>query len=76
VLKSETCSIAIPELEFEIGGGSLGGRFTTVEGLLNNVQVNRMGSRLCSGSSLGTKFFMDLYIDIKIKVRSNLTSIP
>lgn len=38
VLKSETCSVAIPELEFEIGGGSLGGRFTTIEGLLNNIQ--------------------------------------
>jgi len=37
VLKSETCSIAIPELEFEMGGHALGGRFTTLEGLLNNV---------------------------------------
>jgi len=37
VLKSETCSIAIPELEFEMGGQALGGRFTTLEGLLNNV---------------------------------------
>jgi len=37
VLKSETCSICIPELEFEMGGGALGGRFTTVEGLLKSV---------------------------------------
>jgi len=37
VLKSETCSICIPDLEFEMGGGALGGRFTTVEGLLKNV---------------------------------------
>jgi len=37
VLKSETCSLEIPELEFEIGGAALGGKFTTVEGLLNNV---------------------------------------
>jgi zinc finger protein len=37
VLKSETCSIAIPELEFEMGGHALGGRFTTLEGLMNNV---------------------------------------
>ena len=27
LLKSETCSIAIPELEFEMGGGALGGRY-------------------------------------------------
>jgi len=37
VLKSETCSIAIPELDFEMGGMALGGRFTTLEGLLNNI---------------------------------------
>lgn len=37
VLKSETCSIAIPELEFEMGGMGLGGKFTTLEGLLTNV---------------------------------------
>jgi len=38
ILKSETCSIAISELEFEMGGMALGGRFTTVEGLLENMQ--------------------------------------
>jgi zinc finger protein len=37
LLKSETCSILIPELEFEMGGGALGGRFTTVEGLMHNM---------------------------------------
>ncbi|EFA05991.1 zinc finger protein ZPR1 [Tribolium castaneum] len=34
VLKSETCSLKIPELELEVGPHALGGRFTTVEGLL------------------------------------------
>ena len=40
--QSETCSLLIPELEFEMGGYALGGRFTTLEGLLDNVleQVN------------------------------------
>jgi len=37
VMKSETCSIHIPELDFEMGGMSLGGKFTTLEGLLTNV---------------------------------------
>lgn len=37
LLKSETCDIAISELEFEMGGAALGGRFTTLEGLLNNI---------------------------------------
>ncbi|KAI5635929.1 ZPR1 zinc-finger domain-containing protein [Phthorimaea operculella] len=34
ILKSETCSMEIPELELEVGGRALGGRFTTAEGLL------------------------------------------
>ncbi|CRL00346.1 CLUMA_CG013619, isoform A [Clunio marinus] len=34
VLKSETCSVAIRELDVEVGPSALGGRFTTIEGLL------------------------------------------
>lgn len=34
VLKSETCDLKIPELELEVGPHALGGRFTTLEGLL------------------------------------------
>lgn len=34
VLKSETCSLRIPELKCEVGPAALGGRFTTVEGIL------------------------------------------
>jgi len=37
VLKSETCSIRIPELDFDMGGMALGGKFTTLEGLLTNM---------------------------------------
>lgn len=34
VLKSETCSLKIPELDCEVGPSALCGRFTTVEGIL------------------------------------------
>ncbi|XP_057663783.1 zinc finger protein ZPR1 [Diorhabda carinulata] len=34
VLKSETCSLSIPQLDLEVGPHALGGRFTTIEGLL------------------------------------------
>lgn len=34
VLKSETCHVSIRELDVEVGASTLGGRFTTVEGLL------------------------------------------
>ncbi|NXY90578.1 ZPR1 protein, partial [Alcedo cyanopectus] len=38
LLKSETCSVEIPELEFELGMGALGGKFTTLEGLLKDIR--------------------------------------
>lgn len=34
LLKSETCSLAIPQLDLEVGPWALGGRFTTIEGIL------------------------------------------
>ncbi|XP_023022950.2 zinc finger protein Zpr1 [Leptinotarsa decemlineata] len=34
LLKSETCHLQIPQLQFEVGPNALGGRFTTVEGLI------------------------------------------
>lgn len=38
VLKSETCNVAIPELEFELGMAAVGGKFTTLEGLLKDIR--------------------------------------
>uniref|UniRef100_A0A0K0CTZ9 Zinc finger protein ZPR1 n=1 Tax=Angiostrongylus cantonensis TaxID=6313 RepID=A0A0K0CTZ9_ANGCA len=35
VLKSDTCSMWIPELDLEVGPGAICSRFTTVEGLLS-----------------------------------------
>lgn len=37
-LQSETCSVEIPDLEFELGMGALGGKFTTLEGLLKDIR--------------------------------------
>lgn len=37
ILKSESCGLRIPELDLELESGTLGGKFTTVEGLLQNV---------------------------------------
>lgn len=37
ILKSETCHLVIPELKLDLTPGTLGGRFTTVEGLLRQV---------------------------------------
>ncbi|KAJ3124173.1 hypothetical protein HK098_001347 [Nowakowskiella sp. JEL0407] len=37
ILKSETCGLKIPEIEIELNYGTLGGRFTTIEGLLTEI---------------------------------------
>lgn len=37
ILKSETCSMYIPELHLDIQEGTLGGRFTTLEGILKQI---------------------------------------
>ena len=38
ILKSETCTMDCPELELHVQAGTMGGRFTTVEGLLVQVR--------------------------------------
>ncbi|EGV64160.1 zf-ZPR1-domain-containing protein [Yamadazyma tenuis ATCC 10573] len=38
ILKSETCGMTIPELNLDLTSGTLGGRFTTIEGLLTQVK--------------------------------------
>ncbi|PVU96673.1 hypothetical protein BB559_002295 [Furculomyces boomerangus] len=37
ILKSETCGLEIPEIDLHLTFGTLGGRFTTIEGLLRQV---------------------------------------
>ena len=38
ILKSESCALECPELSLSVNPGTLGGRFTTVEGLLGQVR--------------------------------------
>lgn len=40
LLKSETASIKIPECELDMQPGTLGGKFTTVEGILQDIKQN------------------------------------
>ncbi|KAJ4150323.1 hypothetical protein LMH87_011077 [Akanthomyces muscarius] len=61
ILKSETCGLECPELQLQVNPGTLGGRFTTVEGLLtqvrgdlhgqiySNAQTGQGGDSLASG---------------------------
>lgn len=50
-LQSETCSVEIPELEFELGMGALGGKFTTLEGLLKDIRDLVSGPALLAGGA-------------------------
>jgi zinc finger protein len=38
ILKSESCALECPELQLSVNAGTLGGRFTTIEGLLTQVR--------------------------------------
>lgn len=51
LLKSETCHMQIPELELEIGPAALGGRFTTVEGILVAIKEQLSSSTAFTGDS-------------------------
>ncbi|KAG5979271.1 hypothetical protein E4U55_005349 [Claviceps digitariae] len=49
ILKSETCGLECPELKLQVNPGTLGGRFTTVEGLLTQVR-NDLHSQIFDAS--------------------------
>ncbi|KAJ3368219.1 nucleolar zinc-finger protein [Kappamyces sp. JEL0680] len=52
ILKSESCGLTIPEIDLELATGTLGGRFTTVEGLLTQVYEELEGrSQFLTGDS-------------------------
>lgn len=50
ILKSESCALTVPELSLDLHPGTLGGRFTTIEGLLAQVYDELYG-RVYSGSN-------------------------
>ncbi|RUS72723.1 hypothetical protein EGW08_019521 [Elysia chlorotica] len=51
VLKSETAALQIPELDFDMEPGTLGGKFTTVEGLLMDVKNQLSNNPFFGGDS-------------------------
>ena len=52
ILKSESCALECPELSLSVNPGTLGGRFTTVEGLLTQVRDDLHGQIFQGGDSL------------------------
>lgn len=51
VLKSESAGLSIPEIDLNLAPGTLGGRFTTLEGLLQNVYDELYEKVLMRGDS-------------------------
>lgn len=51
LLKSDTCTLEIPELDLEVGSTTLGGRFTTVEGVIIAIKDQLNNSTLFTGDS-------------------------
>ncbi|KAI5814224.1 ZPR1 zinc-finger domain-containing protein [Pyronema omphalodes] len=49
ILKSETCGLSCPEINLDLTPGTLGGRFTTVEGLLQQVH-DELHQRIFTGN--------------------------
>ncbi|KAI4107621.1 MAG: hypothetical protein LQ339_002527 [Xanthoria mediterranea] len=44
ILKSETCYLKIDEIDVEVAPGTMGGKFTTVEGLLTQIRDDTKGT--------------------------------
>eukprot|EP00002_Diphylleia_rotans_P013348 TRINITY_DN2608_c0_g1_i1.p1 TRINITY_DN2608_c0_g1~~TRINITY_DN2608_c0_g1_i1.p1 ORF type:complete len:489 (-),score=114.03 TRINITY_DN2608_c0_g1_i1:144-1610(-) len=68
ILKSDTASIEVPEIGLELASGTLGGKLTTVEGILQSAKEQLVqASSFMMGDSAGmgdrenfVKFFRDL----------------
>lgn len=65
-LQSETCGMSVPEIQLVLQAGTLGGRFTTLEGILDQV-YEELSEKVFAGDSADSddrsnfeKFLSDL----------------
>ena len=65
LFKSETASIRIPEIDFETDTGSMGGMFTTVEGVLEKISSNISEMLFSQGDSNETNYLDEFCRKIK-----------
>ncbi|KAF3451100.1 hypothetical protein FNV43_RR07189 [Rhamnella rubrinervis] len=73
VIKSDTASVRIPELDLELASGTLGGVVTTVEGLITKISENLEGVHgFTFGDSLD-EYKRSKWIDFKSKLKKLLT---
>jgi zinc finger protein len=68
ILKAESCAMACPELNLSVEPGTLGGRFTTIEGILTQVRDDLRSSIFDTGDGgdsmdTSTKARWDAFFD-------------
>ncbi|GMF11274.1 unnamed protein product [Phytophthora lilii] len=63
ILKSDSACVNIPEIELEMAHGSLGGLYTTVEGLLDKIRQNiEEGNPFAVGDSDGGRSLLNAWL--------------
>ncbi|CAI5745962.1 unnamed protein product [Peronospora destructor] len=63
ILKSDSACVNIPEIELEMAHGSLGGLYTTVEGLLDKIRHNiEEGNPFAVGDSDGGRSLLNAWL--------------
>ncbi|TBU49202.1 zf-ZPR1-domain-containing protein [Dichomitus squalens] len=70
ILKSETCGLSIPEIELVLQAGTLGGRFTTLEGILDQVYEELSEKVFASGDAAGDGKAFETFLQ-KLKAVKN-----
>ncbi|KAF8527281.1 zf-ZPR1-domain-containing protein [Gautieria morchelliformis] len=65
ILKSETCGLHIPEIDLLLHPGTLGGRFTTVEGILEQVFEELSEKVFTDSIEKGDTAFIDFLTKLK-----------
>ena len=72
--QSDTCGVEVPELELELEEGTLGGRFTTVEGMLTAIR-DQLGNKnpflTGDSSNSDTRTKLDTFLEKLDKVCSS-----
>ncbi|RLN97950.1 hypothetical protein BBJ28_00008634 [Nothophytophthora sp. Chile5] len=64
VLKSDSAAVNIPEIELEMSHGSLGGLYTTIEGLLDKIRQNiEEGNPFAIGDSDGGRSLLNAWLE-------------
>ena len=61
--------ICIPELDFEVQSGTLGGRFTTIEGILTQIKDQLKASNPLSSGDSSSGSQLDAFLDKLDQVR-------